>query len=494
MASAIVLKLEDASWRQPHEELVRLATERAGLDFEEGRWLVRAHRSGAHLRLGYASFQEYTERLFGYGPRLTQEKLRIAEALEELPETAGDLQTGTISFSLARELTRVATPSTEKEWLEAARGRTLREVEHLVSGHRPGSLPDDVPDSQLKRHVLRLDLSGEVFATFREAMAKIRRDAGESLDDDAAMLLLCRQALEGPKDPGRSSYQIALTVCESCRRGKQQGRGELIEVRPEMVEMAECDGQHIGHVDSYLDVPDASSHTHVGVHDDVNIRVGVLDDEKARVDLVGNPRAHVGATRVRATQTIPPALRRAVLRRDGGKCRVSGCRHAVFTDVHHIRAPVGRRQAQPRQSRDPLLSAPLREPQRKAHRLGLCFLAALFRPCRRHAVRRRPRPHCCRRASDSLSGAHVHGLPRGPSQTSPRTSPEDRLLPRAADPASASRARSSVAPSSTARAAGRLLARGRVAVSYRRISPDAEHHATQQASPGVTARLRRGSL
>ena len=174
--------------------------------------LLQAHRAGAHLRLGYASFYEYTERLFGYGPRRTQEKLRVAEALEELSETARDLQTGAICFSLARELTRVATPSTEQEWLEVARGRTVREVEHLVSGHRPGSLPDDIPDSRLKRHVLRLDLSGDVFATFREAMAKIRRDAGEALDDDAAILLLCRQALEGPKDPGRSSYQIALTI------------------------------------------------------------------------------------------------------------------------------------------------------------------------------------------------------------------------------------------------------------------------------------------
>jgi len=47
-------------------------------------------------------------------------------------------------------------------------------------------------------------------------------------------------------------------------------------------------------------------------------------------------RAHVGAASVRATQTIPPATRRAVLRRDGGKCRVPGCRHAVFTEPHHI--------------------------------------------------------------------------------------------------------------------------------------------------------------
>src|SRR6187399_895506 len=287
MASAIVIKLEGAAWRQAHEELVRLATERAGLDFEEGRWLLRAFRSAVHVRLGYGAFNEYTERLFGYGPRLTQEKLRVAEALEELPETARDLQTGAISFSLARELTRVATPSTEQQWLEAARGRTVREVEHLVSGHRPGGLPDDVPDADLKRHVLRLDLSGEVFATFREAMAKVRRDAGESLDDDAAMLLLCRQALGGPRDPGRSSYQIALTVCESCRRATQQGRGELIEVGPAVVEMAECDGQHIGHVHD-----DAAVRAHVGASTDADARAHVGGSIDA------DARAHAGGSDV----------------------------------------------------------------------------------------------------------------------------------------------------------------------------------------------------
>ncbi|HEX5098910.1 MAG TPA: hypothetical protein VFV94_05395 [Polyangiaceae bacterium] len=350
MSSAIVLGRERVAWRQAHEALVRLASERAGLDFEEGRALLRAHRSGVHARLGYASFDEYTERLFGYGPRLTRDKLRVAEALEELPETARDLQTGAISFSHARELTRVATPSTETEWLEAARGRTVREVEHLVSGHRPGSLPDDVPDSRLKRHMLHLELSGEVFATFREAVAKIRREAGESIDEEAALLLLCRQALEGNRDPGRSSYQIALTVCEHCRRATQQGRGEAIEVGPEIVEMAECDGQHIGHVDALSVHRDGAGRAHVGVDGDetadacngvdASTHPGAADDELARAHMgavdAAIGRARVSAASVRATQTIPPATRRAVLRRDGGKCRVPGCRHAVFTEPHHI--------------------------------------------------------------------------------------------------------------------------------------------------------------
>ena len=86
MASASAVKLQGAAWRQAHEELVRLATERAGLDFEEGRWLLRAHRAGAHVRLGYASFHEYTERLFGYGPRLSQESSALPKPSKGYPK------------------------------------------------------------------------------------------------------------------------------------------------------------------------------------------------------------------------------------------------------------------------------------------------------------------------------------------------------------------------------------------------------------------------
>src|SRR5579885_916928 len=105
------------SWQVAHETLVKLARQRAGLEFEEGRWLLAARRAKAHRQLGYGSFTEYIERLFGYAPRLTHDKLRVAEALETLPELARELREGALSFSQVRELTRVATADTEKAWL-----------------------------------------------------------------------------------------------------------------------------------------------------------------------------------------------------------------------------------------------------------------------------------------------------------------------------------------------------------------------------------------
>src|SRR6266850_8153726 len=91
-------------WRRVHEELSRLARCRARLDWEEGRWLLDALRCGAHLHLGFGSFGEYIERLLGYSRRSTDERLRVAEALENLPELARALRDGQISWSIAREL------------------------------------------------------------------------------------------------------------------------------------------------------------------------------------------------------------------------------------------------------------------------------------------------------------------------------------------------------------------------------------------------------
>jgi hypothetical protein len=105
---AAVVAVETPAWQAAHERLVALAEQRAGLDADEGRWLLEALRSGAHIRLGYGGFNEYIERLFGYSPRFTQERLRVAEALEELPELHAALSSGALHWSVVRELTRVA--------------------------------------------------------------------------------------------------------------------------------------------------------------------------------------------------------------------------------------------------------------------------------------------------------------------------------------------------------------------------------------------------
>ena len=295
---------EKSEWVLAHEALSRLARERAAADAEEGRRLLAALRSAAHVHLGYGSFGEYVERLFGYKPRSTQEKLRVAEALEELPAVAHALEIGGLNWSAARELTRVAVAETEREWLEVARGKTVHQLEALVAGKSPGDRPSSANQPDARRHVLRFDVAPETLALFREAMNKLRR-SGTQLDDDSALILMARHVLGGPGDEGRASYQIALSVCPECGRGCQQASGELVSVGAEVVAMASCDGQHLG----------------------------LLAAPVANEGAVANEDAHTG---VRAKQTVAPAMRRAVLHRDHQRCVVPGCRNARFLDIHHV--------------------------------------------------------------------------------------------------------------------------------------------------------------
>ena len=184
-----------APWVLAHEAVLEVAKERALLERREGTSLLRAHRERVHQHLGYGAFAEYTDRHLGYCHRTTADKLRTAEALEQLPELARAQQEGRLHASAVRELARVATAETESAWIEAARGRRVREVERMVSGRARGDSPTSAPRPELEKHVLRFEVSAETLAAFRDAMRRINEKSGEKLDDDSALLLLARAAL-----------------------------------------------------------------------------------------------------------------------------------------------------------------------------------------------------------------------------------------------------------------------------------------------------------
>src|SRR5690242_18425793 len=109
-----------STWKEIDRELQRLARRRAALDAEEARWLRDAVRAEIWHELGMASLHEYLEHRLGFGPRAAQDRVRVAFALEQLPELATALASGELPFTAIRELTRVATPETEQAWREAA--------------------------------------------------------------------------------------------------------------------------------------------------------------------------------------------------------------------------------------------------------------------------------------------------------------------------------------------------------------------------------------
>ena len=117
----------------------------------------------------------------------------------------------------------------------------------------------------------------------------LRQKSEGPLDDDSALLLMAREVLGGPADDGKSSYKVALNICERCGRATQDARGEVVAVDDAIVEMTCCDAQHIGRV--------ATSPTHVGANDAVETHMGAhaaADETHMETpDGGGEPRAGV---------------------------------------------------------------------------------------------------------------------------------------------------------------------------------------------------------
>jgi hypothetical protein len=226
--------------------------------------------------------------------------------------------------------------------LAVARGKTIRQLEELVANKSPGDTPEG-PDRRVPRsRVLRFEVAPETFALFRDAMRELRRSTGGGLDDDAVLLSMARQLLVGPGDEGRASYQVSLTVCSACGRGEQLGGGELVPAGDAVVAMAECDGQHMGQLLPRAEIETDASHPAAAAPaNDVHVGVGA---PAAAGESPGDAATEARVTRAaalappiaRAKQSIPPATRRAVLARDRHRCRVPGCTHAMFVDIHHV--------------------------------------------------------------------------------------------------------------------------------------------------------------
>jgi hypothetical protein len=331
-----------SDWSRVHARIVELGAARASHERELCRWLLAAERLGVHARAGYASLREYASRLVGLTGRQTEERLRVGRALAVLPQLDRALAAGKLCFSAVRELSRVAQPDTEQEWLDWASGKATRQIEQAVATRRPGDGPRDPADPSLVTHRLAFEVRAETMALFRDLQAAVRRDLGGQVDDDTLLYEIARRALGGPGESGRSCYQVALTRCEVCGQASIDAAGQSHPVDPAMVEMAACDSQQLGPVGgdggnhgSDGDRGDGSTSPHVGAEEEAR----EAGPEPARLD---PPSPHVGATaataapRRRASQTIPPAIRRAVMRRDRGRCAVPGCSNHLFLDVHHV--------------------------------------------------------------------------------------------------------------------------------------------------------------
>lgn len=280
-----------ADWKQVHEELISLAAKKAGLEHRELVLLLAAQRTLAWKRLGRGSMVEYAERVLGIDGHTLAERLRTAGKLEVLALTSNALREGRICYSAVRELTRVAVPETEAEWIAYASGKTVRQIEQRVSLSVEGDRPGDPDRPNLAMRSIHLKLDAETYAFFIEAVDRERHEIGPGTSQEQAIVSLIKRSRR-PADEGVSTSQVAYTICESCSRTWVDTPRERVEVPAEAGERACCDANII-------------------------------------------PSARYGEKR--ASQTVPPSVRRVAMQRARGHCEVPGCRLGHWKDLHHVK-------------------------------------------------------------------------------------------------------------------------------------------------------------
>jgi hypothetical protein len=292
MDEATLDGIREQDWKELHWRLRSLAQQRVALEAQEASYLVEAEESRLYRRLGYSTMIEYMERELHWGPHAANERLRVARELDALPLIAEQFKSGELCFSAVRELTRVATPDNEHEFLTRAQGKTARDVERMVAGLKRGNAPDDRPDPKLIKKRIFLEVSAPVYARYRRVRTELDKENGKRMSDDEVLERLLRDGAEGDGEVPKPAVQVGLTTCKACKRNFVNVGGEELPIDDQTAEIMICDSQFIGDLES---------------------------------NVLTRPTPH-----------IPDAIRRKVLARDGYACVVPGCRATRNVDVHHL--------------------------------------------------------------------------------------------------------------------------------------------------------------
>jgi hypothetical protein len=259
-----------------------------------------------------------------------REKVRVARALENLPKVSTAMACGKLSYSKAREITRVACAENEDYLLEIADHGTAQHVEKLVRAYRRCQEAEELS---------------------REARQQQNRSVSWRYDDDGSVVLNCRL----PAEAGARVVKAIELALEEIPIAKDVPAGTSAERMPFSARRADALALVAESflVHGAMEAPGADRHQIV-----VHIAAETLRDRKAGccefehgpsmaaetarrlacdasiVNLIENDDGeplNVG----RRTRTISAPLRRVLNARDKG-CRFPGCCNTRYIDAHHV--------------------------------------------------------------------------------------------------------------------------------------------------------------
>jgi len=266
-----------------------------------------------------------------------REKVRVARALENLPKVSAAMESGKLSYSKAREITRVATAETEDYLLMIAEHGTAQHVEKLVRAYRRCQEAEELS---------------------REERQQQGRSVSYRYDDDGSLILHCRL----PAEAGArvlKALEIALDELPRSADVPAGTSGAPAVIPKEPVSFAARRADALGLVaESFLahgaiDAAGGDRHQIV-----VHVAAETLRDRAAgRCEFEHGPSMPAETARRlscdasvialiendageplnvgRKTRTISAPLRRVLNARDKG-CRFPGCANTRYIDAHHV--------------------------------------------------------------------------------------------------------------------------------------------------------------
>ncbi len=274
--------------------------------------------------LGYASIHLYASEALGFSRSKTYEFIRLAESLDKLPRLKAGIESGEISWTKAREVVKVATPKTEERWLDMAVSKSRRELEKQVvasraardqaSSDRAQGQGELLAPSATEEAMPRMPASALVPAASPVSALTLRLDPMQRVRFDAMIEKLMKRFRCGREEALLMAMETTLIGGEKSAQAGSAPSTRVDRSAPYQVLVHRCE---------------SCGNSAVGPE---KRPLGAAETEQVACD------SQVLESGRRNRRSIPPSRRRAVLLRDGHRCRVRGCGRVNFLEVHHLQA------------------------------------------------------------------------------------------------------------------------------------------------------------
>jgi len=330
LRSDVLADLPDARIEEDFAELQRAAEL---IEVERLRRLAEIERRRVYERNGHLSAASWLASTFRVAWGAARQQVRLARALEEMPETRRALDEGQLSMSAVRVLVDARATDhaefqrCEKELVEAARIHSMNDLQRVTAYWRQAVERELALEGDERLRERRRLHASVTFLGMVRVDGDLDPETGETLLT-ALRAVLDAESRSGPEGDGRTPAQRrADALGEICRQWLDLAdRPNVAGEKPHMTVTVGADTLRDG-------AEGTSELDHVGpISPQAALRLG-CDASITRVVMAGpSEPLDIG----RRTPIVPPSMRRAVIIRDGC-CRFPGCdRPHTWCDAHHV--------------------------------------------------------------------------------------------------------------------------------------------------------------